>query len=278
MRKPFSYLSLGLIGLVVLVWTLLPIYHMLVMSITPTDEVFSGDIWPKHPTLENFIVVVTQNHFFLRYFWVQLSNSLIVALGSAGIVVALGLLASFAIGRLKFRQGNLVSSAALLTYVIPSSFLAIPFYKIMANYGLLNNLWSLIFAMVTFASPYAIWVMRQYAESIPYELDEAAKVDGASPWQIFRHVYLPLMTPVIVAVGTYALLLAWNEYLYAFLLLSSENRVTLPIAMGYFLATDDAPWNLLMATALIYAIPPTLLYYSVRKYMVTGLTSGGIKT
>lgn len=102
-------------------------------------------------------------------------------------------------------------------------------------------------------------------------------MDGAGTWQLFSRIYLPLMAPAMVAVGTYAMLLAWNEYLYAFLLLSTETRVTLPIAMGFFLATDDAPWNLLMATAVVYAVPPAVLYYAVRRYMVTGLTAGGVK-
>ena len=147
----------------------------------------------------------------------------------------------------------------------------------MGDYGLLNSRWALIFAMATFATPYAIWVLRQYAESIPFELDEAAKVDGASPWQIFGMIYLPLLRPALIAIGTYALLLAWNEYLYAFLLLSSEKQHTLPVAMGYFLVTDDSPWPILMATAIIYALPPAALYYAVRKYMVSGLVSGATK-
>ena len=155
------------------------------------------------------------------------------------IVLGVASLASFAIGRLKIRFGHFVSNAALLTYLIPVAFLAIPFYRVMGDYGLLNSRLALIFAMSTFAIPYAIWVLRQYADSIPFELDEAAKVDGATPPQIFIRVYLPLLRPALIAIGTYALLLAWNEYLYAFLLLSSEKQHTLPVAMGYFLVTDD---------------------------------------
>jgi multiple sugar transport system permease protein len=190
----------------------------------------------------------------------------------------IGTMASFVISRMKPRWGNWVSTAALFTYVIPASFLAIPFYKVISTYGLLNNIWALVFATVTFATPYAIWIFSQYAtSSIPRELDEAAKVDGATVPQIFGRIFLPLMAPVLIAVGTYTLLLSWNEYLYAFLLLSTETNLTVPVAMGFFLATDDAPWNVLMATALIYAIPPAILYYVVRRYMVTGLTSGGVK-
>ena len=113
---------------------------------------------------------------------------------------------------------------ALFTYFIPAAFLAVPMYRTMGNYGLLNNHWSLILAMVTIASPYAIWVLKQASDKLPVELDEAATMDGATTLQLFRLVYVPLMMPSLVAIGTYAILLAWNEYLYAFLLLVQGHR------------------------------------------------------
>src|SRR5947199_9829117 len=133
-------------------------------------------------------------------------------------------------------------------------------------------------AMVTIAAPYAIWVLTHASDKLPVELDEAAIVDGASPLQLFRLVYIPLMMPSLVAVGTYALLLAWNEYLYAFLLLSKDTNIPLSVALGNFLAADDSPWELLMTTGLIYALPPPPLYYVFRRYMVSGLTAGAVKS
>ena len=102
-------------------------------------------------------------------------------------------------------------------------------------------------------------------------------MDGASPMQLFRLVYLPLILPSLVAVGTYALLLAWNEYLYAFLLLSRETALTLPVALGNFLSADDSPWELLMTAGFIYALPPAAIYYAFRRYMSSGLTAGAVK-
>jgi multiple sugar transport system permease protein len=240
-------------------------------------DAFAGKFWPERPTLENYQTVLFQEHYFLREFWRQLGNSLFVALATMAIVLFVASLASFAISRLKARYGHVVSNTALLTYLIPMAFVAIPFYRVMSDYGLLNTLWALTFAMATFATPYAIWVFRQYSDTIPFELDEAARVDGATPLQLYWLVYLPLMRPAMIAIGTYALLLAWNEYLYAFLLLHNEERATIPVAMGFFLNTDDAPWSLLMATAIIYSLPPAALYYSVRRYMVSGLTAGATK-
>ena len=170
-----------------------------------------------------------------------------------------------------------MANAALFTYFIPAAFLAVPMYKAMGTYGLLNSRWSLVLAMVTIATPYSIWVLKQASDKLPLELDEAAKIDGATPLQLFRLVYLPLMTPSLVAIGTYALLLAWNEYLYGYLLLSHERTITLAVALGHFIAADDSPWELLMATGLVYALPPAAIYYAFRRYMVAGLTSGAVK-
>ena len=277
LRRGLGEVGLLVLGFVILIWTLLPIYHMAMLSITPISEAFAGRYWPDTPTLDNYRMVIEQDHFFLQNFWIQLGNSLFTAIATMALVLFVASTASFAISRLKLRFGHMISTAALLTYLIPAAFLAIPFYRVMGDYHLLGSRWALVFAMSTFAIPYAIWVLRQYSESIPFELDEAAKVDGATPLQIFMMVYIPLLRPALIAIGTYALLLAWNEYLYAFLLSTAERQHTLPVAMGYFLVTDDSPWPLLMATAIIYALPPAALYYAVRKYMVSGLTAGATK-
>src|SRR5919201_1282723 len=215
MNKYWREARLWLVGIPILLWTLLPIYHIFLFSISTKDSAFSGALWPNHPTLRNFGTVFRQEHFYLHHFWEQIWNSLWIA-------VAVGVL--------------------------------------------------------TLASPYAIWVLKQSSDRLPWELDEAARIDGATPLQLFRLVYLPLMPPSLVAIGTYALLLAWNEYLYAFLLLSHENTIPLAVGLGHFLASDDSPWELLMATALIYGLPPAAIYYAFRRYMVGGLTTGAVKS
>ncbi len=270
--------KLLLIGIPVLLWTLIPIYHMVLFAISPRDKATSGRLWPQDPTLDNFRIVFQQKHFYLDHFWTQMGNSLLIALTVGVLTLGISTAAAFAISRLKVRGGRTVMNMALFTYFIPAAFLAVPMYKTMGNYGLLNNQWSLILAMVTIASPYCIWVLKQASDKLPFELDEAAKMDGATAMQLFRLVYLPLMVPSLVAVGTYALLLAWNEYLYAFLLLSKDTSVTLAVALGNFLSADDSPWELLMTTGLIYAMPPAAIYYTFKRYMVSGLTAGAVKS
>ncbi|WP_407051224.1 carbohydrate ABC transporter permease [Methyloraptor flagellatus] len=270
--------KLLLIGIPVLIWTMLPIYHLVLFSISPKDSALSGKLWPDHPTLDNFRKVFLQQHHYLDHFWQQMWNSFVISAATGILTLLVATLAAFAISRLKVRFGGLVLNLALFTYFIPAAFLAVPMYRTMGLYGLLNNQWALILAMVTIASPYAIWVLKQASDKLPHELDEAAVMDGATPLQIFRLVYLPLMAPSLVAVGTYALLLAWNEYLYAFLLLSRDTDVTLSVGLGNFLAADDSPWELLMTTGLIYALPPAAIYYVFKRYMVSGLTAGAVKS
>ena len=270
--------TLVLIGIPVFLWTMIPVYHLFLFSISSKDSATSGRLWPKEPTLQNFDFVFHQKHFYLDHFWLQLWNSVLIA-GAVGVITLfVATTAAFAISRLKVRGGRTVMNLALFTYFIPAAFLAVPMYKTMGLYGLLNSQWALILAMVTIASPYCIWVLKQASDKLPWELDEAARIEGASPLQLFRLVYLPLMVPSLVAVGTYALLLAWNEYLYAFLLLSNDRSVTLSVALGNFLSADDSPWELLMATGLIYALPPAAIYYAFKRYMVGGLTAGAVKS
>jgi multiple sugar transport system permease protein len=278
LREVGTEARLLLIGIPVLIWTLVPIYHMFLFAISPKEDAFAGKLWPEHPTLNNFSIVFGEKHYFLSHFWLQLWNSILIAAAVGALTLLIATAAAFAISRLRVPGGRLVMNLALFTYFIPAAFLAVPMYRTMGTYGLLNNHWALILAMVTIASPYAIWVLKQASDKLPVELDEAAIMDGATTLQLFRLVYLPLMMPSLVAIGTYALLLAWNEYVYAFLLLSKDTDITLPVALGNFLAADDSPWELLMTTGFIYALPPAAIYYAFRRYMVGGLTAGAVKS
>jgi multiple sugar transport system permease protein len=264
-------------GILIAIWSLLPIYNMWMIALDSHDDVFSGALWPEHPSLDSFRVVVTEDFWYLERFWHQFANSFYVGFGVMFLTIGIGSLASFTIGRMRIKYSWMLSNAALMTYVIPASFLAIPMYRIMQTYGMSNNLWSVILALSTFATPYAIFIFSQYGKSIPMELDESARIDGANPFQIYFRIYLPLMAPALVAIGTYALLLAWNEYLYNFLLLSTPDSMTVAVALAQFLNSDESPWNFMMATAIIYALPPIILYYGFRRHMAAGLTMGGVK-
>ena len=276
-RRIVMNIGVAALSVVLIIWTITPIFNMVMVSLEGHDDVFSSRVWPADPSAYTYWQVLTQGYWYLAFFWEQYARSIYLGAAVSGITLLIASLTSFSISRMRIRHGWLVTNAALLTYVIPASFLAIPFYRIMQYYGMMNNLWSVIAALVTFATPYAIFIFQNYGASIPIELDESARIDGASPIQIYLRIYLPLMTPALVAVGTYALLLAWNEYLYQFLLLSDKESMTVPVALAQFLNSDEAPWNLMMATAVVYALPPIATYYMFRSKMTAGLTMGGVK-
>jgi multiple sugar transport system permease protein len=265
-----------ILGLGLLIWTILPIYNMILIALDADADEYSGNIWPQDPSFESFQVIWTQDYWYLEHFWHQFGNSLFIGLTTMALTVAIGSLASFALGRMRLRRGWVLGNAALLTYVLPSSFLAIPFVHVAHQYGMSDSLWAVIAAQVMFATPYAILIFQQHARLIPLDLDDAARIDGASPLQLYLRIYIPLMAPALAAVGTFALLVAWNEYLYQFLLLSSTSSMTVAVALDQFFDSDEAPWNVMMATALVFSLPPIAIYYILRRYMVAGLTMGGV--
>jgi multiple sugar transport system permease protein len=147
----------------------------------------------------------------------------------------------------------------------------------MHKYGLIDTLWAVIAANVTFAVPYALLILQWYSRLIPIELDDAARIDGATPIQVYTRIYLPLMAPALAVVGIFAFLTAWNEYLYQFILLSSPGNKTVAISLATFFDNEDTPWNYPVAASLIYALPPIALFFAIRRYIAAGLTSGRVR-
>jgi multiple sugar transport system permease protein len=264
---------------VIVVWSLLPIYNMILIALDPADGnvEFNGDLLPWTPSLNSFVRVVSGADGVFEEFWQEFGNSLYIGVATMALTVLIGSLTAFAIGRLHLRRGRLLSNVALLTYLIPASFLAIAFHRTMQLYGFSDSLGAVIAAQVAFATPYAILVLQQSAKLLPIELDEAARVDGASAVQIYWRIYVPLLAPALAAVGTFALLLAWNDYLYQYLLLSSQENTTVAVALAEYLDSDEEPWNDLMAAAILYALPPIVIFYGLRRYMAAGLTLGALK-
>ncbi|MBV9459671.1 MAG: carbohydrate ABC transporter permease [Bradyrhizobium sp.] len=255
------------LGVALLIWTLLPVYNMVLISLDEEGDEFTGSLWPPDPSFGSFRAIWTQDHWYLEHFWHQFGNSLFVGVATMALTVVIGSLASFAIGRMQLRRGQLIGDAALLTYILPTAILIIPFAHLMHAYGLSDSLWAVIAAYVAFAAPYAVLILHQYGKLLPMEFDECAKIDGASPVQIYLRIYLPLMTPALVTVGIYALLLAWNDYLYQFVLLSSTRNMTVAAAIDQFFDSDEAPWNYMMAVALVYSLPPVAIYFALRRFM-----------
>jgi multiple sugar transport system permease protein len=279
LRRVLTEAGSIMLGLVLLIWSLLPVYNMLLIALDPEEgEVeFSGNLYPPKPSLEGFGAVVIQEARYLEDFWHQFGNSIYIGLLTMVLTVLIGSLASFAVSRLQRSKGSLLTNAALFTYAIPASFLIVPYYRIMHLYGLSDNLWAVIAAQVTFATPFAILIMQLYSNLIPFELDDAARVDGASAVQRYLRIYLPLMTPALAIAAIYALLLAWNDYLYQAVLLSPRN-MTASVTQGQLFVDVDAPWNAMMAAAIIYVLPPIALLFALRRYVIAALPAGDAKS
>jgi multiple sugar transport system permease protein len=262
-----------MLGIAILVWTLLPIYNMLLIALDPEEgEIeFAGNIWLSEPSLQSFRDVVTQEARYLENFWQQFGNSLFIGLLTMLLTVAIGSLAGFAVSRMRFTIGPLLTKTALLIYAVPASFLIVPYYQIMGRYGLSDNPWAVIAAHVAFATPFAILILHLYANLIPVELDDAARVDGAVPIQIYLYIYLPLMIPALAIVALNTLLLAWNDYLYQAVLLLPRNT-TVAMVQGQLFVDVDAEWNAMMAAGIIYILPPIVLLLALRKYVAASLT------
>src|SRR5437763_608708 len=178
--------KLLLIGIPVLLWTLIPVYHLFLFSISPKESAFAGKLWPDHPTLHNFEVVFGQKHYYLSHFWLQLWNSLLIAVSVGVLTLFVATAAAFAISRLRVKGGRTIMNLALFTYFIPAAFLAVPMYKTMGNYGLLNSQWALILAMVTIATPYSIWVLKQASDKLPLDQDRPRHRLRHRRWRVHR--------------------------------------------------------------------------------------------
>lgn len=268
-----------LLGAIILIWSLLPVYNMFLVALDPEGHnEFSWDIWPPHPTLDVFAALWNADVEDVRDIWPAFGNSIYIGLAVMTLTVLIGSFASFAVGRMRLAKNLTLSGAALFTYVIPASTLIVPFLHMMHLYGLTDNPLAVIAAEVTFATPYAILILLYFGRLVPTELDDAARIDGASVVQLYLRIYLPLMAPALAAVGTYAFLFAWNDYFYQYMLLMSEKHTTVAMSLEQFFDDDDAPWNYMMAIAILYSLPPVAIFYALRHYMASGLTAGALKS
>ena len=276
MRRLLVEIGSVLLGVALLIWSLLPVYNMFLIALDPDegDIEFTGHIYPPEPSLDAFRVVLMQDDRYLEQFWQQFGNSLFIGLATMLLTALIGSLAAFAIGRMRPDTGRWLTGAALLTYAIPAAFLAIPFHRAMHLYGLTDTPWAVIAAQVSLATPFAILVLRHYASLIPAELDDAARIDGASGPQVYRLIYLPLIAPALSLAAIYALVLAWNDYIYQFLLLTSQDRMTVAMLQGHLFEDPDAAWNAMMAAAILYAMLPVAVFFGLRRYVAGRLGIG----
>ncbi|GGL61187.1 ABC transporter permease [Wenxinia marina] len=257
-----------------MLFVLFPFYWVLITSLKTTPQISErrSIFWPEPFTGEQYRSLIQDTPFLI---W--LGNSVFVAAAATLISVAFASLAAYALSRLKFRGAGLLTTFLLITYLLPGTLLFIPLYQILSNLGIINSYAALIATYPTFLLPFATWVLLGYFRSIPVELEEAAMIDGASRIYAFWKITLPLAAPAILAVTLFAFTTAWNEFLFAFVFITSENLRTLPIGLQSMVVGDILPWGKLMAASLLTAIPVAVLYIYAQRYLAEGLTVGGVK-
>ena len=273
MRTLRLYLPLSLL----LVLMLFPFYWMLITSIKPNRELYSQRIMPLivyQPTLKHYVDLLTETNFLT---WTY--NTFLVAIVSTGASLVLGTMIAYPLARMNFPGAAVVAIGVAATYLVPQPLLFIPMSDIINKLGLGNTLESVMLTYPTLLIPFCAWLLMGYFKCVPRELEEAARIDGATRFQAMTRIVLPLCTPGLLSAGIFAFTLAQNEFLYALIFLTKSDVRTVPVgAITELIRGDVFYWGQLMAAALLGSIPVALIYSFFVEYYVAGLTSGSVKS
>lgn len=262
-----------------LVFVLAPFLYMALIALQTDAAAGAGDLIPTQPQWNNFgrIWQTVDLGLYLR-------NSLIVSTSTGAVASVLALGAAYVVARFRFPFRSVFRTSLLATQTVPGILLLLPLFVIYiiiqraTEFRIVGTYWGLVLTYMTFALPFAIWLLSVYVKSLPVELEEQAMVDGANRFQVIRHVTLPLAVPGIVVTFVFSFLLAWNDILFASVLTSPETK-TLGPGLQFFVSDSfSIPyWNLLMAASLVVAVPAMILFLVVQRYIVAGLAAGSIK-
>lgn len=261
---------------VAVVYSLFPLVWMAITSLQPEVYLFSWPpkIVPQEWMLDHYVALFTRNDQFFAYYL----NSLVVSVLSTSITIVLGTFAAYSISRFEYKGREALDNFVLLAYMFPPIVLVIPISIVISRWLNLDNTWiGLAVVYLTFALPFSIWVLREFFNGIPTSLEESAMIDGASRMQAFVYVVLPNTLPGIIATAIFTWSLAWNEYLYASVIMTSSRMQTLPVGLTQMLQTANQPWGMFMAANVVVTIPVLILFILVQDYLVKGFGAGGVK-
>lgn len=274
--------GLGVLSIPIMIWTLVPILWIFALSLKPTDAQADptkntfGNFWPKEITWDNYKLILDggAKDLFLPALW----NSIIVCLLATFISVALATFCAYAIARLDFPGKRLILTTALAVSFFPVIAMVTPLFNLWRQIGLFDTIPGLIIPYLSLTLPLSIWTLSAFFQQIPWEMEQAAQVDGATSWQAFRKVIAPLAMPGIFTTMIIAFFTAWNDFVFA-LTLTSENARTVPPALSFFTGASQfiQPTGAICAAAVIVTIPVIILVLLFQRRIVTGLTSGAVK-
>ncbi len=262
-----------------LLFTVLPMAWMVLTSIKSQFAAlqYPPQWWPAEPTLQNYWKLLDPNgstgQEFLRYFW----NSFYVSLLTTILGVAVAVPAAYAFSRFRFPGRTFLFFSVLLRNMFPAVVFLVPLFLMMRWLGLVNTHGSLILTYLTFGLPLSIWLLKGFYDNIPIQLEQAARIDGATRFQAFILIVMPLSTPGIIATSIFSFIGAWNEYVYAYTFLSKEQSMTLPVGIQRFFTEFATDWPGLMSATFLMSVPVVVLFLVLQKYFVRALTEGAVK-
>ncbi|PKV97524.1 carbohydrate ABC transporter membrane protein 2 (CUT1 family) [Amycolatopsis echigonensis] len=275
MRKSLpARVLVSVAGVLVALLFLFPTYWMFTTSLKTPGDVLSPkyDLIPTSATLSNFASALTKPGFVT-----YLTNSLIVTLGAVLAALVVGVLAAIPLARFRFRGRKGFLLLILVAQLAPLSALFIPMYLLMRDIGLLNTLPSLLLVYFATSLPFTVWMLYGFVNGIPYDLEEAAMIDGCSRVGAFRRVTLPLLGPGLVTTSVFSFITAWNEFLFALVFMRDQAKQTLPVWLSSFKTAFSIDWGGVMAASVVYAIPAVIFFLIVQRKLVSGMTAGAVK-
>ncbi|PFH88996.1 carbohydrate ABC transporter permease [Bacillus sp. AFS088145] len=255
---------------------LFPFFIMLMTSLKSSKEAIATNptILPHEWTFQHYIDIFNPTIFpYINYF----KNSLIVSIIAASLSVVLGILGAYALSKLKFKGRVTINASFYTVYMFSGILLVVPLFKIISGFGLYDTKMALIITMIVQTLPTAIFMLKSYFDTIPEDLEEAAMIDGLSRLKIIFYIIIPLSISGIISVFVYAFMIAWNDYLFASIFLSSSENFTLPIGLNTLFSTPDYVWGRMMAASLVTALPVVIMYALSEHFIKGNLTEGGVK-
>lgn len=268
--KSVSYVYLSILT----VFAIFPLVWILLSSVKSKGEM-TGDptaFFPKELTLDYYKTVLNQLHFTTN-----IANSIIVAGITTLIAVSISALGAYGIVRFFPRFGKLMTRLLITTYMFPPILLAVPYSIIMGKAGLMNTRIGLVIVYLSFSVPYAVWLLVGFFRTVPLEIEEAARVDGANKLRVFFSVVLPVVAPGLVAVAIYTFINAWNEFLYSLILMNSSDKMTVSVALKSLSGQEVLDWGTMMAASALVVIPSVIFFTIIQKKIAGGLAQGSIK-
>jgi multiple sugar transport system permease protein len=266
-----------------LVFTLVPMFWLFLSTIQTQASLLTlpTRVLPSEVTLGNYVDIFTPAAFGQNSgqstFLLALRNSVLVCLGTTLVAMVLGTLAAYAFARFNIPQKRTLLLIVLGSQLLPAVSLIIPLFRMFKTAQLLDSLLALILAYSTFSLPFVVWIMAGYFQSVPRELEEAARIDGATRFQAFLRVALPLAAPGLGATAIFTLLNAWDEFFFALIFTSTYASKTLPVALAEFIGRHNVNWGLLVTGGFIASLPPIVISLIFYRYIVSGLSAGGLK-